>query len=513
MLGAAAPLAGAGYARRMEGPTPAPAPQETDPATLDAAVADLARHFRAALDPPPRAGVGLGAEEVRALVEGPLPAEGMPLEHVLDELVRRAEPGLAGTTGGRYLGYVTGGALPSAAIAQAWAIAVDQNPGLWALGPSATEIEHVVVRWLAELLGLPHPSGATTSGGAGANLVCLAVARHAVGRRCGLDVSVEGVGALPPLSVYGSTEMHYTNLKALRTLGLGSGCLRTVPVDGAFRFDPAALEQAIAHDLERGRLPAIVVAHAGSPTTGAADPLEAIADLCERHAVWLHVDGAFGAFLRLAPRTAGLVAGMERADSVTVDGHKWLNLPTGTGFAFLRDPALHHEAFAGSATYLTRPDDAGIDLHELGIDASRPWRGAGAWAALTHLGRAGVADLVTRCCDLAAGLGRLVEATPRLELTAPVASCVVCFRYRPAGLPEGDRLDALNRAVQQQLSREGLVLATGGMLPTGFCLRPAIVSWRTSAADLDLLAAEVVRIGDALAPSSAHPSPQQARSL
>ncbi|MBM3678672.1 MAG: aspartate aminotransferase family protein [Actinobacteria bacterium] len=463
---------------------------------LDAAVGRLAELLRAALDPPSRAGVDLDAAGVRALVDAPLPEKSLPLEDVLDELARRTGPGLAGTAGGRYLGYVTGGVLPSAAIAQAWAGAVDQNPGLWALGPAATAVEQLVLRWLGELLELPHRSAVITSGGAGANLVCLAVARQAVGRMLGVDVGADGVAALPPFAVYGSAEMHFTNVKALRTLGLGTRCLRSLPVGADYRLDPAVLEAAIEQDLAEGVVPGIVVAAAGSPTTGAVDPLREIADVCARHGAWLHVDAAFGAFLRLAPRLRALVDGIELADSVTVDGHKWLNLPTGTGFAYVGDPELHRETFTGTAGYLTRQAGAGDDLHELGVEASRPWRGAAAWAALRHLGREGVVDLVTRCCDLAQGLGRLVEETPELDLVAPVASCVVCFRYRPVGTEEGEALDALNRAIQQRLAQEGVLLATGGMLPSGFCLRPAIVHWRTTADDLALLAREVVRLGD-----------------
>jgi glutamate/tyrosine decarboxylase-like PLP-dependent enzyme len=242
-----------------------------------------------------------------------------------------------------------------------------------------------------------------------------------------------------------------------------------------------------------------VIAHAGSANTGACDPLREIAEVCRRQGLWLHVDGAFGAFFRLCRRTAHLVDGLELADSVAVDGHKWLNLPNGIGFAFLRDVELHRETFAGSAAYLTPALGAGQDLHELGVEASRPWRGAATWAALKHLGRDGVAELVTRCCDLAQELGRLVDASPRLELTAPVATCVVCFRYRPSGISAGEELDSLNRRLQQRLAREGAVLATGGMLASGFSLRPAIVSWRTTAADVALLAREVERIGDELA--------------
>jgi len=470
----------------------------TEDAELDAAVAALAARFRAALDEPSHAGVDLDAADVRALVDEPLPQDGKPVEAILEELVQRTTPGLVGSTGGRYLGYVTGGVLPAAAIAHAWAAAVDQNTGLWSLGPAATELEQVVLGWLADLLELPRGSAVFTSGAAGANLVSLAVARHHIGRRVGVDVNRQGVGALPPLAVYGSTELHFTNVKALRTLGLGADCVRSVPVDDAFRLDPAALEAAIARDLADDVLPAIVVAHAGSPNTGAADPLHAIADVCAEHDLWLHVDGAFGAFFRLCERTAPLVAGLERADSVTVDGHKWLNVPNGIGFAFLRDAALHHETFAGTAVYLTPALGAGADLHELGVEASRPWRGAAAWAALKQLGRLGMEELVTRCCDLATELGERVAASARLELTAPASTCVTCFRYRPPGTAEGEELDELNRRIQQRLSREGSVLATGGMLPSGFSLRPAIVSWRTTSDDVALLAREVERLGDEL---------------
>jgi glutamate/tyrosine decarboxylase-like PLP-dependent enzyme/uncharacterized RmlC-like cupin family protein len=480
-------------ARRRAGAPPAGGRE------LDAAVADLARRFRAALDPPLHAGVDVDAEPLRARLDARLPRRGRPLEDVLGALADLVEPGLAGTTGGRYLGYVTGGVLPSAAIAHAWAAAVDQNTGLWALSPAGAELEQVVLGWLAELLGLPRGSAIFTSGAAGANLVCLAVARQWAGKRAGIDVNRAGVRALPPLAVYGSTELHFTDVKGLRTLGLGEDCLRRVPADDAFRLDPDALAGAVAADRAAGIEPAIVIAHLGSANTGAADPLPEIADLCAREGLWLHVDAAFGAFFRLCERTAPLADGLERADSVAVDGHKWLNLPNGIGFAFLRDAALHRETFGGSAAYLTPALGAGIDLHELGVEASRPWRGAATWAALVHLGREGVAELITRCCEVAAELGRIVERSPKLELTAPVASCVVCFRYRAEGGPEGAELDDLNRRIQQRLVREGVVLATGGMLPSGFSLRPAIVSWRTTADDVALLAREVERLGDELA--------------
>jgi glutamate/tyrosine decarboxylase-like PLP-dependent enzyme len=394
---------------------------------------------------------------------------------------------------------VTGGVLPAAAVAQAWSVAVDQNPGLWALGPAASELEHVVLRWIAELLEYPAGGATFTSGAAGANVVCLGAARHWFGKRHGVDVKRQGVAALPTYAVYGSSELHFTDKKALWTLGLGSDCLRSVRADADYRFDVAALREAIARDRAAGIEPAIVIAHAGSVNTGATDPLEELAAVCAEEQVWFHVDGAFGAFLRLCERTAPQVRGLELADSLAVDGHKWLNLPNGTGFAFVRDGTVHREAFAGTAAYLTPSSVPGEDLHELGVEASRPWRGPGAWGALKQLGRSGVADLVTRCCDLTQELAALVDASPRLELTAPVPSCVVCFRYRPEGWQDGPELDGLNRRIQQEIADAGDVLATGASLSNGFSLRACVVHWRTTGDHVRTLVEQAERAGARLA--------------
>jgi len=466
-------------------------------------VADLADRFRAALEPPERVGISLSADEVRALVDEPLPEGPAPVEAVLGELVERVGPGLVGTTDGGYLGYVTGGVLPAAAVAQAWATAVDQNPGLWALGPAASELEQVVLRWLAELFAYPAGGATFTSGAAGANLVGLAVARHWFGAKHGVDVNREGVRRLPELAVYGSSELHFTDLKVLRTLGLGSDCIRFVPVDDAYRFDPVALREAIARDRAAGVEPAMVIAHAGSVNTGATDPLEELAAVRDEYGLWLHVDGAFGVFLRVYERTAPQLAGLELADSLAVDGHKWLNLPNGIGFAYVRDGTLHRAAFAGTAAYLTRVARPGEDLHELGIEASRPWRGVAAWAALKSLGRTGVAELVTRCCALTEELAALVEASPRLELTAPVPSCVVCFRYRPPGWQDGRALDELNRRIQQEVAAAGEVFPTGASLESGFSLRACIVHWRTTSEHVRALVHAAERAGDRLAGEAA----------
>jgi glutamate/tyrosine decarboxylase-like PLP-dependent enzyme len=465
---------------------------------LDAAVADLATRFRSALDPPSRAVATLDAAELRARFDEPLPESGMPAERVLAELAERCDGGLAGSTGGRFFGFVTGAALPAAAIAEAWAAAVDQNPGMWTLGPAGVEVEQVTIGWLADLLGYPGKSGYLTTGATMANLVGLAVARHWAGRRHGVDVREEGVWGLPRLAVYGSEELHLSDFKALRTLGLGAGCVREIPIDERYAMRVEPLVEAIERDKARGDgEPAIVIAQAGSVNTGASDPLDAIAEVCGEHDLWLHVDGAFGALFRLCNRTAPLVAGMERADSLACDGHKWLNVPNGCGFALLRDAELHAETFSGTAAYLT--PGGGANLHELGPEASRGWRGARVWAALKQLGRRGMEELVTRCCDLTAELARRVEESPRLELCAPAPSNVVCFRYRPEGMPDGSELDDLNERIQARVAAEGEVFHTGARVAPGFCQRAAIVSWRTTSDDVEALARAVERAGDELA--------------
>ncbi|MFN2628368.1 MAG: aspartate aminotransferase family protein, partial [Gaiellaceae bacterium] len=401
---------------------------ETD---LDAAVRDFASRFRAALEPPAQAGVSIDRADLAARFAEPLPRRGMPLESILGELEERSAGGLAGGTGGRYFGYVTGASLPAATIVEAWTAAVDQNVGMWPLGPAAVELEQVTIRWLADLLAYPAESGYFGSGATMANTVALGVARHWFGRKHGVDVMEQGVRALPELAVYGSEELHLSDHKALRTLGLGSGCVRRIPIDGRYALRVERLVEAIERDKANGVEPAIAIAQAGSVNTGACDPLDAIADVCAEHGLWLHVDGAFGAFFGLWKQGEPLVAGMERADSLAVDGHKWLNVPNGVGFALLKDAALHRETFAGSAAYLTA--GAGQNLHELGIEASRSWRGACIWAALKQLGREGMVELVSGCCEAAQELAMLVERSPRLELTAPAPTNVVCFRYRPEG--------------------------------------------------------------------------------
>lgn len=457
---------------------------------------DLFGRIEAQLERPAggRAGTEVGAAELRARLREPLPQEGEGTAGLLEEIERRAGDGFTGSAGPRWFGFVTGGLLPGAFLGGAYALALDQCAALWQLTPAGAEIEWLVLDWLKELFGYPAAAGGViTSGATLANFACLAAARNAVGERLGVDVEAEGVMALPrDLVVYGSDELHVSDIKALRMLGLGEGSVRRIPIGAEYRMRADLLGQAIAADEAAGRHPAIVIGQAGSVNAGSSDPLTEIADLCAEHDLWFHVDGAFGAFFALCERTAHLARGMERADSLCVDGHKWLNVPYGTGFAFVREAARLRAPFAADAAYLTPPEGAGEDLSDYGPESSRSLRGLAVWAAIKSLGRRGLEEMVTRHVELAARLAEQVEAEPGLELTAPVQSNVVCFRARPHGVPP-EQLDALNRAVQAHVAAEGEVFFSGTVLDSGYCFRPCIVNWRTQAEDTDAVVPAVRR--------------------
>jgi len=276
--------------------------------------------------------------------------------------------------------------------------------------------------------------------------------------------------------------------KALQILGHGRDTVRVFARDDAGRVDLAALEREITG-------PAVIVACAGEVNAGDFDPIDAMADLAERHGCWLHVDGAFGLFAALSPRTADLVRGVTRADSVAADAHKWLNVPFDSGFAFVRDPKALADTFGSwGVPYLDSIDDREVDYNQLGPESSRRARALPMWATLRAYGRAGHRAMVERHLDLAAHLGELVEEAPDLELLAPVRLCVACFRYRPPDVPE-ERLDELNAALGRALLADGRVYAGTTIYKGHTALRPAIVNWRTTRADIQLLVDVVRELG------------------
>ena len=317
-----------------------------------------------------------------------------------------------------------------AALGADWlATALDQNAFSWVGSPLGTRLETVAVEWLKQLFDLPAGwGGALTTGATTANFTALAAARQWWGEQHGRDVGADGMAGLPPVPVLSSGFIHPSASKALAMLGIGRASTRVFSRDAMGRVDLPALGQAL-RDL-RGA-PAIVVGNAGEVNAGEFDPIDAFADLSEEHGAWLHVDGAFGLFARVSPRSAPLAEGVQRADSVIADGHKWLNVPYDCGFAFVRDPALLAKVFSLAAAYLPG-EEPEPTYGYLTPESSQRARALAVWAALRAWGRSGYREMVERHLDLAQRLAGLVDEAPELERLADVPLNIVCFRYRPA---------------------------------------------------------------------------------
>jgi glutamate/tyrosine decarboxylase-like PLP-dependent enzyme len=322
-------------------------------------------------------------------------------------------------------------------------------------------------------------------------LTGFAAARRWWGERQGVDVEEKGLSGLPPVPVLGGGWVHASAVKALAMLGVGREQVQRLTADESGRLDLAALETALR---ELDGAPAVLVATAGDVNTGACDPVDAMADLAERYGAWLHVDGAFGLFAAVSPRTRDLVRGVERAHSVAVDGHKWLNVPYDCGAAFVSDPALLEGTFSAAAAYLGAGDPDRPAFGNLAPEMSRRARSLAVWATLRAYGRDGYRAMVERHVDLAARLAAQVDAEPELERLADAPLNVVCFRYRPAGVAE-DELDDLNRRLGEAVLEDGRVFFGTTVERGVVAFRPAIVNWRTRPDDVDLVVPVVLELG------------------
>lgn len=428
------------------------------------------------------------ADEVALAFGGPLPEEGVGGPDAVRELLAGSDAAIR-SAGARFFHFVNGGTTPAALGADWIASTLDQNVGAWISTPLGAHLERVALGWLRELFGIPESwSGVLTTGATMANFTALACARRWAGLRQGVDVEEQGLAALPPLQVFASGYLHPSDIKALSMLGIGRANVHMLARDGVGRIDLAALETALAG---LGGTPSIVVVSAGEVNAGDFDPLAPMAELAARHGAWVHVDGAFGLFAALSPHSEHLVEGLELADSVIADGHKWLNVPYESGFAFVKDPSLLPAVFTSSAAYLEDPDDPRPTWGYLGPEMSRRARAFPIWATLRAYGREGHRAIVERHLDLAQHLAGRVDEAPDLERLADVTLNIVCFRARPPGVPEPD-LDLLNRRIGEAALVDGRVFFGTTVYDGRVAFRPAPVNWRNRAEHVDLIV-DVVR--------------------
>jgi glutamate/tyrosine decarboxylase-like PLP-dependent enzyme len=457
-------------------------------------VAAAVREFLGELDEAP---VRLpGADEAADAFGGALQEEGVGAAAALRDLLENGLEGVIGSAGPRFFHFVTGGVTPAALGADLLTSAIDQNSGAWVSAPVASRLEQVAIGWLLDLFGLPAGwGGVLTTGATMANFVGLASARRWWGLRHGVDVDEEGLAGCPAVPVFSSGYIHPSATKALAMLGIGRGTVRILRRDDAGRLDVDALGRAL-RDL--GGDPAIIVANAGEVNAGDFDPIAAMADLAEEHGAWLHVDGAFGLFAAASPRSRHLVAGVDRAHSVIADGHKWLNVPYDSGFAFVHDRSLAPAVFRLPAPYLPDPDDPRPNFFNLGPESSRRARSLAVWATLRAYGRAGYREVVEGHLDLAQHLAARVDEAPDLERLAEVPLNIVCFRYRPPGSSEEEAND-LNRRLGPTVLEDGRVYVGTTVYEGRVAFRPAIVNWRTEERDVDLLIEVVRELGGRMA--------------
>jgi len=423
--------------------------------------------------------------ELERLYRTPLPESGLPEEAIRGladvALHSRAQ-------NGRFFGYVLGSGEPAAAVADLLCSILNQNVTAWRSAPAAVTLERTVVDWLAQAIACPNSRGILTGGGSSANLMALAMARESIA-----PANERGIRAGTPIAVYASAEVHMSIPKAVALLGIGRENLRLIPVDDSFRMIPAKLEEQLQGDKQLGITPVAVVATAGTVSTGAIDPLPQISRISAKYGAWLHVDGAYGALGSIAAPEK--FRGLDLADSISLDPHKWLYQPIDCGCLLYREPTAAHRAFAHTGDYvraLSTDPIEGQAFFEESLELSRRFRALKLWFSLRYHGFAAIRKSIEKDLSHARRLADSIAKEPTLELLAPVELSAVCFRYvGKRDLPEA-KLNPLNLDILKRVVARGRVYLSNATLCSKFCLRACIVNHRTTDADIDAIPAEVL---------------------
>lgn len=439
---------------------------------------------------------GKTAEEVIALFDEPLPEDSSEVETVLSEVREKVLESITNSAGPNYFGYITGGGNQVAVIAEMIKASLNQNNLKWHSSPASTEMERLVMRWVAEFIGYPTTSaGVLLSGGSVANFNCLAVARKI---KSPVDVAEEGIYGSPPQTVYVSDEGHSSFDKAVDMLGLGKKYLRKIPVDEEQRIIPKALDEAILRDKENGLYPICGIGVAGTTNTGAVDDLNAVADICEKHDIWYHVDAAYGGPAAGVEGVGHLFEGIERADSVVINPHKWMFVPFEAGGVLVKNPDHLRATFSTIPDYLKsdRTGETRTDLMEYNLPLTKEFKALKVWMTLKAYGAKKIRQTIREDIDKAAYLVKKIDAEPRLELMAPAPLSIVCFRYLPTGDDGSERkLSEINDELIHQIEQDGRVFLTGTKIGGETAMRVCFINHRTERKHIDKLVKVVLEIG------------------
>lgn len=438
-------------------------------------------------------------EEVRRDFAPDFPSEGVDDEELIGFLRKLMFEGSIYTGHPGFMAYISGAGTAPGAVADLAAAAINQNVGGWRLGPAATELELHLTSWFSRLFGFPETGGGlVTSGGSMANFVGLKVARD---RALGLQAREVGLQGAR-LTAYTSRDVHFATTRAADMLGMGSDSVRLVDLDAEFKLDLDALIRAIESDKANGAQPFAVVANAGTTATGAVDPLDEIAAICAEHALWMHVDAAYGGPAILADDLKPLLKGIEKAHSIVFDPHKWMYTPHSGGLVLVRDLQWLADSFSAHAEYVHEDKELtgrGLDLGMMGPQLSRSFWALKIVVSLLAYGHRAYGERISHDAALARYLAAQVTQHSELELMAPVALSICCFRYVPSDLPTGPDtdgyIDALNERLMAEVQFDGRVYFSNAVLNGRFVLRCCIVNFRTEAEHLDLVVKVTTELG------------------